>query len=630
MDLFGTHSGATRTTKIRTPKGKVAPAPLELPGQPTVRPARRRTSARRPRPSVRKTGGDGIGGGNDSGGATVDVVASADTGDAGREGNGGGDQQQQQQQQQQQTKAAEPREAMGTDAAAAPAAPEAAPTLAALFHAAAAGDVALLSGWLDCPPAADANAGHNGANTLTKQRIPHLNFGGGSGGRAVYGSADPGDSLLAVAAFARQEAVVRLLLDHGADWHACNDAGVSAAHAAMERGAGDLCGERGAAQALQSLRAGGGVADGAASVAEREAGAAKRADPHAEKTAAPGTAADRPSAATRLHSGVRRAAHARWADARRYPACALLLLLQAAVVAWQLLSAGLVPLARNAAIGPDPARFRAQGALPLPPGLAGDGGGGDDGSGSSSGGGQGWRLVSAVLLHRGLLHLAWCAALQAVLAALVERAAGGFGLWAVASLSGVCGHAFSRAIENEGGGSDAATSAAAPPLALALGLGRGMGAATVVFGLAGASLVVAWLRPGRSWRRSRRRALLVASALLLFEALDTLPPPLPWWGEGVDKTGHLAGFVVGLVTGLAVVKAGTPGGGGEDSSRTVDGFHLDLPALRAPVPAAAVRLGTSTAQLCSHYLRFVAATVVLAAALCLGGYFAIYAPGSCC
>jgi membrane associated rhomboid family serine protease len=492
--------------------------------------------------------------------------------------------------------------------------------------------VGFLSGWLDCPPAADANAGHNGANTVTKQRIPHLDFGGGSGGSAVYGSADPGDSLLAVAAFARQGAVVRLLLDHGADWHARNDAGVSAAHAAMERGAGDLCGEHGAAQALQSPRAGGAADGGAAAVAETEAKAAQRVDaPHAEKTAAAlGTAAHRSSAAAdRSCSGLQRAARARWADARRYPACALLLLLQASVVAWQVLSAGLVPFARNAAIGPDPARFRAQGALPLPPGLAGDGDGGGGGS-SSSGGGQGWRLVSAVLLHRGLLHLAWCAALQAVLAAPVERAAGGFGLWAVASLSGVCGHAFSRAVANEGGGSDAATSAAAPPLALALGLGRGMGAATVVFGLAGASLVVAWLRPGRSWRRSRRRVLLVASALLLFEALDTLPPPLPWWGEGVDKTGHLAGFVVGLVTGLAVVKAGTPGGGGEDSSRTVDAFHLDLPALRAPVPAVAARLGTSTAQLCSHYLRFVAATVVLAAVLCLGGYFAIYAPGSCC
>jgi membrane associated rhomboid family serine protease len=114
--------------------------------------------------------------------------------------------------------------------------------------------------------------------------------------------------------------------------------------------------------------------------------------------------------------------HARLLPARRVlwtPAVVLVDLLLMIVVSVK--GGEFAPLAQNPAVGPPFSAFVALGAVDVPLALLHN---------------QGWRLLTAMWLHAGILHLVVSAAVKIVLGVLLERR---LGAWRVAALYLVCG-----------------------------------------------------------------------------------------------------------------------------------------------------------------------------------------------
>ena len=211
------------------------------------------------------------------------------------------------------------------------------------------------------------------------------------------------------------------------------------------------------------------------------------------------------------------------------PGCVLLVLTQMTIFAWQIVNGGVVSLESNVAIGPSPTKFHAQGSMRLPPGLAGGAAPANEASSD-----QAWRLLTAVHLHRGVLHLLAVVALQLALAPPVELAFGAPAMLALHTAGGVAGNAAAAIGAAVGSGSSSGTASTnvgetlpAPPVALALGLGRGMGSGGAVAALGGAVIVLAvWIRKlARANARERASAQEVTRASPSVSQRAAVAPP---------------------------------------------------------------------------------------------------------
>ncbi len=148
--------------------------------------------------------------------------------------------------------------------------------------------------------------------------------------------------------------------------------------------------------------------------------------------------------------------------------------------------------------------------------------------------GQRWRLVTAMFVHVGIIHIAtnmWC---LWNLGLLAEPLVGPFGVFAAYLLTGLAGNLLSVAVH----GPDATV---------------GAGASGAVFGLAGVLIVLlkSPLLPLPQLELKRLRRSVIYFALLnLGIGLYTAIGPSP---IRIDNMAHVGGFLSGLALGLPLV-----------------------------------------------------------------------------
>ena len=138
-------------------------------------------------------------------------------------------------------------------------------------------------------------------------------------------------------------------------------------------------------------------------------------------------------------------------------------------------------------------------------------------------GGEWWRLVSAIFLHAGLLHLAFNAYALWIFGSVIEREIGRLEMLAVFLATGVFAGAASYAFATE--------------------YTVAVGASGAVFGLVGAFIAYNYLRRHNVMAQARLRSALM---LLVINAVIGFSIP------AIDWRAHLGGLVAGLVAGLAV------------------------------------------------------------------------------
>ena len=155
--------------------------------------------------------------------------------------------------------------------------------------------------------------------------------------------------------------------------------------------------------------------------------------------------------------------------------------------------------------------------------------------------GEWYRLVTAIFVHGGWIHLLgnmWC---LWNLGLLGEPLLGPFGLAAVYVLTGVSGNLLSTAI-NVARGNDEV----------------GVGASGAVFGIAGILIVLLSNRnlpiPWDELRRLRRSVIQFAVLNLIIGGATIFGGPIR-----IDNSAHIGGFVSGLALGPALVPRMTSG-----------------------------------------------------------------------
>lgn len=160
-------------------------------------------------------------------------------------------------------------------------------------------------------------------------------------------------------------------------------------------------------------------------------------------------------------------------------------------------------------------------------------------------GGQWWRLISAMFVHVGIIHIAtnmWC---LWNLGLLAEPLMGELGVFAAYILTGFAGNLLSIAVHP-------GVSADHPAI-------TGAGASGAVFGLAGVLIVLlkSPLLPIPKPELKRLRWSVIQFALLNFAiGLYTVFGPSP---VQIDNMAHLGGFLSGLALGVPLVpRIGAP------------------------------------------------------------------------
>lgn len=155
--------------------------------------------------------------------------------------------------------------------------------------------------------------------------------------------------------------------------------------------------------------------------------------------------------------------------------------------------------------------------------------------------GEWWRLVTAIFVHGGWIHLLtnmWC---LWNLGMLGEPLLGPFGLAAVYVLTGVSGNLLSMAV-NVAQGNDEV----------------GVGASGAVFGIAGILIVLLSNRklpiPWEELRRLRRSVIQFAVLNLVIGAATIFGGPIR-----IDNFAHIGGFISGLALGPPLVPRMTSG-----------------------------------------------------------------------
>jgi rhomboid protease GluP len=166
--------------------------------------------------------------------------------------------------------------------------------------------------------------------------------------------------------------------------------------------------------------------------------------------------------------------------------------------------------------------------------------------------GEWWRIVTAMFVHVGILHLAtnmWC---LWNLGLLAEPLMGSFGLFAVYILTGAAGNLLSTAknwmfpIHDASG---------------ALYFQAGAGASGAVFGIAGALIVLLRSKllpvPPDEVRRLRKSVIYFAAINLLIGLAINFGSGFT--GVEVDNSAHIGGFLCGLLFAAPMVpRIGSP------------------------------------------------------------------------
>jgi rhomboid protease GluP len=137
--------------------------------------------------------------------------------------------------------------------------------------------------------------------------------------------------------------------------------------------------------------------------------------------------------------------------------------------------------------------------------------------------GEWWRLITAVFLHIGILHLAFNSLALMVFGGLIESALGSMRMLALYLTTGFAASVASFTFGN-------------PVVAAA-------GASGAIFGLLGAWLVYNLRRRSLSLARSN-----VQSALFLIGINLVFGFTVP----GIDNTAHIGGLITGLLAGFAL------------------------------------------------------------------------------
>lgn len=159
--------------------------------------------------------------------------------------------------------------------------------------------------------------------------------------------------------------------------------------------------------------------------------------------------------------------------------------------------------------------------------------------------GQWWRLITAMFVHVGIIHIAtnmWC---LWNLGLLAEPLMGPMGVFAAYILTGLAGNILSVAMHPGVGGG--------PPSIV------GAGASGAVFGLAGVLIILlkSPLLPLPKGELKRLRWSVIQFAILNFAiGLYTVFGPSP---VQIDNMAHLGGFLSGLALGVPLVpRIGSP------------------------------------------------------------------------
>ncbi|HEX9824696.1 MAG TPA: rhomboid family intramembrane serine protease [Actinomycetota bacterium] len=136
--------------------------------------------------------------------------------------------------------------------------------------------------------------------------------------------------------------------------------------------------------------------------------------------------------------------------------------------------------------------------------------------------GQYWRLVTAIFLHAGPLHLLFNVYALVIFGNLVEEAFGTVRFAAVYFVTGFAASAASFAFGSEGR--------------------VAVGASGAIFGLLGAWLTYNWRRRELSMAQANVRMALLLIGINLVFGLSV---------RGIDNTAHVGGLIAGVLAGLA-------------------------------------------------------------------------------
>ncbi len=165
-------------------------------------------------------------------------------------------------------------------------------------------------------------------------------------------------------------------------------------------------------------------------------------------------------------------------------------------------------------------------------------------------GGQWWRIVTAMFVHVGIIHLAtnmWC---LWNLGMLAEPLAGSAGLLTAYVLSGASGNLLSTLVNWLWPLHDAAGSVEFPV---------GAGASGAVFGIAGVLIIL--LKSPRlpvplAEVRKLRKSVIYFAAINFIIGIGTIIPGI---GVRIDNYAHLGGFACGLLFAVPMVpRLGSP------------------------------------------------------------------------
>lgn len=136
--------------------------------------------------------------------------------------------------------------------------------------------------------------------------------------------------------------------------------------------------------------------------------------------------------------------------------------------------------------------------------------------------GEYWRLVSAIFIHIGLLHLAFNTWALYQLGTLFEWIFGSRRLLATFFITGICASIASVLFTNN----------------------IAAGASGAIFGILGALIVM--IRRSRHWRSPKRAGGILQ--MLVFWAGINIVIGFSW--EGIDNAAHIGGLVTGALMGL--------------------------------------------------------------------------------
>jgi rhomboid protease GluP len=177
--------------------------------------------------------------------------------------------------------------------------------------------------------------------------------------------------------------------------------------------------------------------------------------------------------------------------------------------------------------------------------------------------GEWWRIVTAMFVHVGILHLAtnmWC---LWNLGLLAEPLMGSFGLFAVYILTGAAGNLLSTGFGWAKYGQEWVNFHANGGLDVAAVFPPGAGASGAVFGIAGALIVLLKSNrlpvPPDELKKLRRSVIYFAGLNLVLGLSITGVNALIHSGLDIDNYAHLGGFACGLMFAAPMVpRIGSP------------------------------------------------------------------------